>query len=173
LAELKRLSGASVVASEGDAPALRAGGPGTPPVAVDRVVRDGATVELGGARITAHVTAGHTRGCTTWSTTAADNGRTYRVLFHCSTSVVARLVENREYPGIVADYEESFRRLRAMKADVFLGPHPVFFDMAAKRAKMRDGTTNPFIDPGELARFVESSERQFRARLAEESGRPK
>jgi metallo-beta-lactamase class B len=82
---------------------------------------------------------------------------------------VDRLVDNREYPQIVADYEASFRKLRAMKADVFLAPHPDFFNLQEKRRRMRPGVANPFVEPGELGRFVERSERQFRAQLAKES----
>lgn len=169
LAELKRLSGAAVVASAGDAPMLRAGHQRSPPVAVDRTVSDGDTVELGGTTLTANVTPGHTRGCTTWSTTTVEAGKPYRVVFYCSTSVVDRLVDNREYPQIVTDYEQSFRKLRAMKADVFLAPHPVFFSLQDKRSRMRPDATNPFVDPGELGRFVDDSERQFRRQLAKES----
>jgi metallo-beta-lactamase class B len=169
LAELKRLSGATVVASAGDAAMLRAGHAGSPAVAIDRVVADGDTVELGGTTLTANVTAGHTKGCTTWTTTTVEEGKRYDVVFHCSTSVVDRLVDNREYPQIVADYEASFRKLRAMKADVFLAPHPDFFNLQEKRRRMRPGAANPFVEPGEFSRFVERSERQFRAQLAKES----
>ena len=171
LAELKRLSGGMVVASAGDAPALRAGHSNSPAVAVDRLVADGDTVELGGTKLTANVTAGHTKGCTTWSMSAVEDGKPYQVVFYCSTSVVDRLVDNRDYPQIVADYERSFRRLRAMKADVFLAPHPAFFELEDKRARMRPGAANPFVDAGELGRFVDSSELQFRRQLAEESAR--
>jgi metallo-beta-lactamase class B len=171
LAELKRLSGAKLVASAGDAPALERGGRDSPAVAVDRVVNDGDTVELGGLTMTVNITPGHTKGCTTWSTTTTENAKPYRVLFHCSTSVVDKLVGNREYPHIVDDYEQSFRKFRAMEADVFLAPHPAFFRMEEKRSRMRPGAANPFVDPGELRRFVDASERQFRKQLADESGR--
>ncbi|HEU0005155.1 MAG TPA: subclass B3 metallo-beta-lactamase, partial [Terriglobia bacterium] len=114
LAELKRLSGATMVASAGDAPALRAGGPAMPAVVVDRIVRDGEALRLGDTTLTAHVTPGHTKGCTTWTMTATEKGSTHRVVFYCSTSVVDRLVGNAQYPQIVTDYEHSFRKLRAL-----------------------------------------------------------
>jgi metallo-beta-lactamase class B len=113
----------------------------------------------------ARVTPGHTKGCTTWTTSTTENGRSVDVIFHCSTSVVDRLVGNTSYPGIAADYERTFAALRGMRADVFLGPHPVFFSLDEKRKRMRAGEANPFIDPGELQRFVGASERQFRAEL--------
>jgi metallo-beta-lactamase class B len=169
LAELKRMTGASLVASSGDAAALKAGGgPDMPPLVVDRIVNDGETVRLGDATLTAHVTAGHTKGCTTWTMTTTDGGRAYRVVFYCSTSVVDRLVGNPGYPQIVADYERTFKALRAIPSDVFLGPHPDFFGMAEKRKRMTAGGPNPFVDPEEMGKYIDSSERQFRAALAKE-----
>jgi metallo-beta-lactamase class B len=165
LAELKRVSGAMMVASSGDAAALRAGGPAMPAVAVDRVVGDGDTLRLGDTALIAHVTPGHTQGCTTWTMTTSERDQAYRVVFYCSTSVVDRLVGNLQYPQIATDYEHSFKKLRSVSADVFLAPHPSFFDLENKRKKLKAGGPNPFIDPTELPRFVEKSERQFRADL--------
>jgi len=172
LAALQKASGAKLVASQGDAPVLRAGGGNQPPVRVDRVVADGETVELGGTVLTAHVTPGHTQGCTTWTTTVAEAGRSHPVVFYCSTSVVDRLVDNPRYPSIVADYERSFALLRALPCDVFLAPHGDFFQLSAKRAKVSAGAPNPFIDPGELRRFVDRSEQAFREALAKERAQP-
>jgi metallo-beta-lactamase class B len=168
LAELKRLSGAAMVASAGDAPALREGGPDMPAIAVDRVVRDGETLALGGTTMVANVTPGHTRGCTSWSTTTREGERTYRVVFNCSTTVVDRLVGNTGYPGIVADYEQTFQRFRTLEADVFLSSHPYAFRMAEKRAKQRADGPNPFVDASELRRFMEDAERAFRTELAKQ-----
>jgi metallo-beta-lactamase class B len=165
LAELKRLSGGMMVASDGDAKALRSGSQDMPAVGVDRVIRDGETLQLGDTILMAHVTPGHTKGCTTWTTTTTESGRAYTVIFYCSTSVVDRLVGNTQYPEIVADYERTFARLRTFSSDVFLGPHPGFFDMETKRKKMNDGAPNPFVDPTELGRSVAQSERQFRLEL--------
>ena len=165
LAELKRLSGAMMVASDRDAPALRSGSQDMPAVVVDRVIRDGETLRLGDTTLTALVTPGHTKGCTTWTMTTTESGRVYSVIFYCSTSVVDRLVGNTQYPEIVADYERTFSRLRTLSSDVFLGPHPTFFDMETKRKKMNDGAPNPFVDPTELGRSVAQSERQFRLEL--------
>jgi metallo-beta-lactamase class B len=171
LAELKKRSGASMIASAGDAPALRTGGPNQPAVDVDRIIGDGETLRLGEAAMTAVITAGHTKGCTTWTTTATDRGQTYRVVFHCSTSVVDRLVDNTEYPQIVADYEKTFEKLRSLSADVFLGAHPSFFDLERKRERMGGSAANPFVDPAELPRFVAASEKQFREQLANQQKR--
>src|SRR5690606_28164273 len=107
-------------------------------------------------------------GCTTWTTSVTEAGRPYRVIFYCSTSVVDRLVGNRAYPSIVADYERSFASLRALSADVFLAPHAEFYQLAEKRERMKQGGPNPFIDPGELRRFVDRSEEHFREVLERE-----
>lgn len=168
LAQLKRVSGAAFVASAADAAALKAGAPAMPAVEVDRVVRDGDTVKLGDTTVTALVTPGHTKGCTTWTTTVTDKDRKYRVLFYCSTSVVDTLVGNTGYPEIAADYERTFARLRELEADVFLANHPVFFRLEDKRARISGGGPNPFVDPAELRQHVEQSERQFRAELSKQ-----
>ena len=167
LAALKKASGAKLVASRGDAPRLRAGAERQPAVSVDRVVDDGATVELGGALLTAHVTPGHTPGCTTWTMTATEAGKPYRVVFYCSTTVVDRLLGNTSYPSIAADYEKSFPILRELPSDVFLAPHPAQFNMLEKRGRAAGGG-NPFVDPTELRRYVDESEKQFREALAKE-----
>ncbi|MGC1305297.1 MAG: subclass B3 metallo-beta-lactamase, partial [Caulobacteraceae bacterium] len=128
LAQLKRDTGALMMASQGDRWSLDHGrhlgdniyGPGTfPPVPVDRVLKDGDAIRLGGVVLTPHLTPGHTRGCTTWSLPVRDAGRTLEVVVPCSLTVAGNvLVGNRTYPTIAADYRRSFARLRAMKADV-------------------------------------------------------
>jgi metallo-beta-lactamase class B len=168
LAALKKASGAAMVASAGDAPALRTGGRDMPAVAVDRVIGDGESLTLGGTTLVANVTPGHTRGCTSWSTTVTEGGRTYRVLFNCSVSIVDRLVGNRTYPDIVDDYERTFRRFRELEADVFLSSHPYAFEMDAKRARQAAAGANPFVDPAELRRFMDQAERQFREALKDQ-----
>ena len=97
--------------------------------------------------------------------TATDKGGTLGVVFYCSTSVVDRLVGNAQYPQIATDYEHSFKKLRTLSSDVFLAPHPIFFDLENKRKKLNEGGPNPFVDPTELPRFVENSEREFHADL--------
>jgi metallo-beta-lactamase class B len=169
LAELKRLTGASLAVSGPDAPAFGGSGRDMPAVRVDRRLKDGDTITLGGTTLTAHLTTGHTKGCTTWTMSTGEGGRRYDVLFHCSTSVVDKLVRNSTYPAIVSDYQRTFAALRAMRADVFLGAHPSFFDMDAKRRKMAVGAPNPFVDPSELKRFNDRSERQFKDALAKET----
>ena len=165
IAELKRLSGASLAVSAPDAKVMEAGGPNMPAVKVDRIIADGDTVTLGGATLTAHLTPGHTKGCTTWTMTTKEADRAYDVLFHCSSSIVDKLVGNQGYPNIVEDYETSFAKIRALKADIFLANHPFFFRMEQKRAAMKDRAPNPFVDPSELQRFNDQQEQRFKEAL--------
>ena len=176
LAQLKKATGARLIASEGDRSALEGGfylgsedvaAYGAPPVTVDRAVEDGDTLEVGDVTLTANITPGHTRGCTSWSMPVVEDGRTLNVLFFCSSSVAAnRLIDPPQYSGIVADYEKTFSLAKAMKVDVFLAGHTEFFAMSAKRARMREGGPNPFIDSAEFAAFMERSEADFRKQLA-------
>ena len=168
LAELKRLAGASLAVSGPDGDRLEKGEPNMPAVRVDRRLSDGDTVRLGETTLTANITPGHTKGCTTWTMTTREGESDYRVLFHCSTSVVDTLVGNAGYPNIVADYERTFAKLRTMNADVFLANHPMFFRMSEKRAAMKAGAPNPFVDPSELRRFNDRQETQFKAVLEKE-----
>jgi metallo-beta-lactamase class B len=186
LAQIKRDTGAHLIASEGDRSALEGGvylgsedvaAFAAPPVRVDRVVSDGDTVSLGGVTLTANVTPGHTRGCTSWSMPVADAGRKLQVLFFCSSSVAAnRLVGRPQYEGIVADYEKTFARAQKLRVDVFLAGHPEFFDLHEKRARMKGGGPSPFIDSAEFHAYMQRSQAEFRRQLAAQqaasAGRP-
>lgn len=176
LAELKRLSGAEMISSEGDRQTLTTGhqlsyGPGQreayfPPVSVDKIIHDGERVSLGSVVLTAHLTPGHTKGCTTWSMLAFKGGKTHQIVFYCSTTVAGnQLVKNRKYPEIVADYEHSFTKLRSLPCDVFLAPHPGFFHRDEKFKRLLTGDRDAFVDPTELRRFVDASELSFREEL--------
>ncbi len=177
-ADLKADTGAQLVAMAQDRAALETGTyPGSEdvkalnfkPVKVDRVIRDGETVGVDNVRLTAHLTPGHTAGCTTWTLPTTDNGRALTALFYCSTSVAAnRLVSKTrgaQYPGIVDDYRHAFAKLKTLKADMFLAPHAEQFGLDAKRAKLSKGP-NPFVDPTELQTRVAASEADFRRDLA-------
>ena len=171
LADLKKHSGARMIASERDSRVLISaqGGAGEfPAVKVDRVIADKQTVQLGGVTLTAHITPGHTKGCTTWTMPVSEAGKTYQVVFYCSTSVVDKLVNNRAYPNIVSDYERSFAELRTMPCDVFLAPHAGFFNLDEKRKQLDAGHLDAFVDPTEMKKFVDESERAFHEQLEKE-----
>jgi metallo-beta-lactamase class B len=139
-----------------------------PAVSADRILADGDVVSLGGTSLTAIMTPGHTRGGTTWLTEAIENGRKLRVIVvNSMTAPGYDLVGNDAYPGIVDDYRSSFDRLAGLEADIFLGPHASFFGLSRKLAATGDG--NPFIDPGELAGFVQRSRASFERQLASQT----
>lgn len=176
LAALQMQTGATFVASEADRATLESGhigyGPAADidfaPIRVDRVIADGETLELGGVRMTAHLTPGHTRGCTSWRTVTRDaQGAERSVFFHCSATVAGQSLAPEAYPGIVADFRRSFTEIvPAITADVFLGNHAQFFDLAGKRARQRAGEANAFVDPRELQRFNATMQAAFEAELA-------
>jgi metallo-beta-lactamase class B len=181
LAALKQISGAKMVASAGDKPLLEAGGHNDPqfgnslvfpPVQVDQVIGDTETIELGNVVLHAVLTPGHTPGCTTWTMQAQERGRTYDVVFFCSTSAPDpyRLVNNKAYPQIVTDYVHTFARLGALPCDVFLGPHGSFFHLQEKMDRLNAGSVlNPFIDPPEYQTFLAESENAFRQKLQKQT----
>lgn len=175
LARLQRASGAVMVASEGDRGALEAGrvgyGPSAdwafPPVRVDRAIADGESLTLGGVTLTAHLTLGHTRGCTSWSMDVRGaDGAPHRAFFHCSATVAGHSLTPPAYPGIVENYRATFARVRGIEADVFLPNHNNFFDLEAKRARQIAGDADAFVDAGELQRFNTETEQAFEAELA-------
>ncbi len=143
-----------------------------PAAHVDRVLRDGDTVSLGGTVLTAHLTAGHTRGTTTWTLDEPLNGRMQHVVIVGSPNVNPgyKLVNNRAYPQIAADYEHEFQVLRALPCDIFLGAHGGYFDLQAKYARWKHGAKSAFIDPAGYETYVADREHAFKAELRRQSG---
>lgn len=140
-------------------------------IRIDRVIRDGETIRLGGSALTAHWTPGHTQGCTSFTLPVVERGRRHTALFFCSTTVAGnRLVGNKTYPEIVSAFRQTFVRLKRIRADIFLPNHPGFAKLPEKRAKVAPGRPNPFVDAGELQRHVAASERAFEAELARQRG---
>lgn len=183
LGALREATGAPLLASSGDAPLLRAGGEeGDPdllrfePVAVDRVIEEGATVAIGGTTLTAHVTGGHTPGCTTWTTKVTDAGRTLDVVFLCSVSALPEMDLLRDdalYPGgRAAVFARSFEALEKLPCDLFLAPHASFFAMDEKlEERARGGKGNPFVDPEALRRHLAGKRQAFEELLASQRAR--
>ena len=167
---MKELTGARVMAMEQDVPALRAMKPGGKEHPIDRILHDGDSVTLGGTTLVAHLTAGHTKGCTTWTLKAQENGKSYDVVILGSIGVNPGfiLVNNKDYPEIADDYVRSFRVLRALPCDVFLGSHGAFYNMVEKYAKLGKSGTNPFIDPEGYKTHLDRQEKAFYARLEEQ-----
>ena len=175
-ARVKELSGAQVMVMEQDIPAISRMTPGNKPHPIDRVLHDGDEVKLGGATLVAHLTPGHTKGCTTWTMKTVENGKSYNVVILGSIGVNPGyiLVGNKDYPQIADDYVHGFQVLRSLPVDVFLGAHGRFFDMQAKYAKLQAGVTpNPFIDPAGYKAHLDLQENNFRTELAKQQAAAK
>lgn len=167
-AMVKELTGARVMAMEQDVPALKRITPGGKPHPIDRVLHDGDVVKLGTASLTAHLTAGHTQGCTTWSMKASEAGKTYDVVIVCSVGWNPGyvLVNNKDYPLISDDYVRSFAVLRKLPCDIFLGAHGGFYNLEEKYPKLGKGGPNPFIDHAGYLAYIDEKEKSFYAEQA-------
>jgi metallo-beta-lactamase class B len=167
-AMVKVLTGARVMAMEQDVPALKRITPGGKPHPIDRVLHDGDEVKLGGATVTAHLTPGHTQGCTTWSMKATEAGKTYDVVIVCSVGWNPGyiLVNNKDYPQISDDYVRSFAILRKLPCDIFLAAHGGFYGLAGRYAKLGQGRPNPFLDHAGYLAYIDQKEKSFYAEVA-------
>ncbi len=209
LAALKQWTGAELWVSEGDAGVVEAGGAGDhllsaadnsfPAVAVDRRLSDGDSVTLGGTTLTAHLTAGHTRGCTSYSLRVDDGGETLDVVSVCSLTVLqgVELIDNATFPEVADAFAASFERLETLPCDVFLSSHGSFFDLTRKREALAAGRpdpgrpdpgrpdpgrpdpgrpdpggANPFVDPEGYRAYLERAKRRYLERLAEQQSAP-
>jgi metallo-beta-lactamase class B len=191
LAELQKASGAKLWVSEGDADAVADGGAGDPAAGIFRLItyfvrypaprvdhrfRDGAKLRVGPTELTAHVTAGHTRGCTSWSFPVRDGDRELLVVHICSLTLMGNqsLVEPETYPGIRADWERSFKTLRSLPADIWLASHAREFGRWRKfteRANARN-PADPFIDRAGYLSAIDRAEESFRRELAAQQRDP-
>lgn len=193
LRDLQEASGAELWVSEGDADVMVNGGAGDlalgplrhlwylgllrfPAPRVDHRFVDGATIRVGPLELTAHVTAGHTRGCTSWSFPVRDADRELLAVSICSLTLfpLVSLVEPESYEGIRSDFERSFSTLRQLPADIFLASHSSWFNLNQKRRGRADADdpVDPFIDPVGYLRFIDRAEEDFRAALASQLGGP-
>jgi metallo-beta-lactamase class B len=183
---VKELTGAKYMVMDRDVAEVEDGGKGdfqygkTPdtlfkPVKVDRVLHDGDQVKLSDAVLTAHLTPGHTKGCTTWTMKARDGGKAYDVVIVGSPNVNAgyKLVNNALYPQIADDYARMFRVLKSLPCDVFLGAHGNYYGMDEKFAKVKQGGANPFVDPDGYKRYVAEREKTFRSELEKQTAAAK
>lgn len=181
-AQFKAWTGARVLSSRADAPVIADGGRSDfrsdgrvlwTPLTPDGTIADGDEIRLGGTTLVAHLTPGHTRGNTTWSMVAEEDGRKYNVLFVGSMGLNrgVALVDNPKYPGIADDYARSFTRLKALPCDVFLPFHAEHYRLEEKRQALEEGRRpNPFIDPAGYRAYLAKNEAAYRAQLATERG---
>jgi metallo-beta-lactamase class B len=174
---VKELTGAKVMVMKGDEGVVSSGGAGDffytdrwKPCKVDKVLRDGEKVSLGGSELVAHLTPGHTRGNTTWTLPVIENGKTLQAVIIGSPNVNPgfQLVNNKSYPEIADDYARTFRVLKALRCDLFLGAHGAYYGMDAKYPKLGKSAENPFVDPEGYKQFVKGKEETYLQNLAEQ-----
>ena len=181
-AEIIKLTGAKYMVMDGDVGVVESGGRSDfqygkdaalryPATKVDRVLHDGDEVILGDTVLTAHKTAGHTRGCTTWSMKVKEAGNSYDVVIVGSPNVNPgyKLVNNALYPEIADDYARGFRVLKSLPCDVFLGAHGGYYGMEAKYARLNSSGTNPYIDPAGYKNYVLDREAAFLSELQKQT----
>jgi len=181
LARLQKLTGAKVCVMRGDDQVVASGGKGQyryttdrwDPCKVDRVLKDRDEVKLGGVTLVARLTPGHTRGCTTWTWKVEDGGKKYDVVVIGSPNVNPgfRLVNNKDYPEIAADFAKTFEVLKSLPCDVFLGAHGAYYDMVERYGLLKKGHANAFVNPEGYKEFVAQKERAFRSTLAAQQGK--
>jgi metallo-beta-lactamase class B len=168
-AEILHETGATMMVMDGDARTIEEGDPHDfagsdvfpfPPAHVSRVLQDGETVALGGTILTAHKTAGHTPGCTTWTMQVRDHGRIENVAIVGGLYALSsyRLVDipakSASYPGIADDFERGFTVLRSLPVDIFLGAHGIYFNMQQKMSRMPAEGSSVWIDPDGYRRTI-------------------
>jgi metallo-beta-lactamase class B len=179
LATLKQLTGAKLFASKADAELLTNGGKGDfywddrlayKPVKVDRTLGDKEAVELGGVKLIARITPGHTKGATTWTLKVKDGDKTYDIVIISSASVPGyTLTNNTKYPKIIDDYAYTFKVLKTLPCDVFLAPHGSMFGLLEKQERLKkNAQTNPFIDPQGYRAYIEKAEKTYLQQLEKE-----
>ncbi|HKV64500.1 MAG TPA: subclass B3 metallo-beta-lactamase [Candidatus Acidoferrum sp.] len=180
-ATIKEKTGASYMVMDADVPVVESGGKtdfaygNSPdnlyrPAKVDRVLHDGDEVKLGGMVLVAHLTPGHTKGCTTWTMKVTDHGKTYDVVILGSPNVNPgyKLVHNTAYPQIAEDYERMWHTLKSLPCDIFLGAHGSYFGLEEKYPLLKAGGANPFVDPSGYKRYIDQKEKDFHIELAKQ-----
>ena len=178
-AAMKKLTGARVMAIKQDADALEAGKDLSPlgdegwtAVKVDRVLKDGDTVALGGTTLRAVWAPGHTPGCTVWTTTVPDAGKTYSfAIFGCGgPNGGVKLVGNQRFPTLVDDTLATFRKLKMLKPDIYVTGHPqMLFAGKIERMKANE-RPHPLLDAGSAAwaKMLDDAQAAFEKRVAAE-----
>jgi metallo-beta-lactamase class B len=182
-AEILKETHAKHMVMDGDVEVIRSGGATDfdqtlahyPVTRVDRVLHDNDTVSLDGTTvITAHKTAGHTRGCTSWTMQTHEGGRMLNVVivggwaWNPAVRLVASGGKAASYPGIAEDFEHTFATLKALPCDIFLGAHGVYFDMLPKLARMQKEGAAVWVDPDGYQKAVAEHEAAFRKGIAEQ-----
>lgn len=177
-ASIKQQTKAKYMVMDADVPLVESGGKTDfhygndpsmyfPSTKVDKILHDGDQVKLGGTVLTAHLTAGHTKGCTTWTMQVIDHGKPYQVVIVGSLNVNPgyKLINNKSYPNIAKDYEHAITILKSLHCDIFLGAHAGYFNLKDKYDLLNKDRTNPFIDPIGYKKHIAQKEQEFYTEL--------
>ncbi len=175
---VKEQTGARYMVMDGDVSVVESGGKTDflfgddlaqryEPTKVDHVLHDGDRVKLGNTVLVAHLTPGHTKGCTTWTMDVTEQGKKYHVVIVGGVSMNpgTKLIHNAAYPNIVQDYEHMWHVLKKLPCDIFLGAHGMYFGLDEKYARMKKDASNPFVDPDGYQQFLVAKEHEFRVEL--------
>jgi metallo-beta-lactamase class B len=184
IAELQRRTGATVAALPWSAEVLRSGqkerkdpqfeSPTTPSerVANVKTIRDGEVLRAGDVTITAHKTAGHTPGGTSWTWRSCEDKRCVDIVYADSMTPVSadsfRFSNNKTYPEVVDDFKAGYAFLRSASCDILMTPHPEASDLWGRIAKRDAGERDALIDRTQCARYADRAEAQLQKRLATE-----
>lgn len=187
IAELQRVTGATVMASPWSATVLTRGGvdPGDPQlgdirgidkVASVKVLHDGETVRVGPLALTAHFTPGHTPGGTSWTWRSCEGERCYNMVYADSVSPVSadnfKFSHNTSYPNVLQDFEKTFAFLDTVPCDVLLTAHPEVAGLWDKMAERKTRKTpDPLVDTGQCHALAEQGRLQLQQRIAKEGAR--
>ena len=186
-AAMQRATGAQVQALGDDAIAIASGKDRSPlgaegwePVKVDRTLKDGDTVSLGGTTLRAVLAPGHTPGCTVWTTTTRDEGtqrpaRSYEVAFYAcmGPNLDVQLIGNPKFPKLVEQTMATFARLKQLKPDIYLLMHPKQ-QFEGKVAAIAAGKApHPLYDPAGWKKLLSEGQADFEARVAAERAKSK
>ena len=185
-AQILKETGAQYMVMDADADDIQTGGKSNfyyanrpefhyPPSKVGRKLRGGDQVQLGKTTLTAHKTAGHTKGCTTWTVETAvipgHSEQSYKAVIIGSPYVLPgyNLIDDPKYPQMAADFRQQFATLKSLPCDLFLGAHGGYFNLLEKYARLKAApATNPFVDPKGYQDFVADSEKAFETELAKQ-----
>jgi metallo-beta-lactamase class B len=175
-AQILKMTGAKYYVMDADVPVVEAGGRNDfnygdrkdlwfPPAHVDRALHDRETVTLGGTVLTAHKTAGHTKGTTTWTLDEIEGGKVLHVVIVGSPNVNPgyKLVGNPAYREIAQDYRQGFQVLKSLPCDIFLGAHGAYFGLKAKYDRWKAGDRNAFVDPDGYKSYIAERQQAFEA----------
>ena len=177
LGVLQKASGAQLWASSASAYSLTHGGDdpdvilplrillwlglvGYPSMRVDHQFKDGDTIRVGPLALTAHITGGHTRGCTSWSFPVRDGDRVLNVVSACDLVPLAGM----RYPEHRADLQRSIRILRSLPVDIWVTCHARWWGRYKKFVASRTAKdpVDPFIDPDGYHAYLDSAESKLR-----------